>query len=65
MKNIELDKANQTEVIAYFGSAKIIQTEGRFALQGGSAEDRRQAKEWAARFLDVRFSEDVVLSAVN
>jgi hypothetical protein len=40
------------ELVASFGEAKLIrQSDGRFELQGGSAEDHTAAQEWISLFM--------------
>ena len=42
----------ETELIATFGAAKIVEhLDGTMDIEGGSEEDRRQALEWADMFL--------------
>jgi hypothetical protein len=60
----ESDNATGSEVIARFGNAEIIASlDGKFEIKGGSTEERKQAGQWAARFLDVRFSTRELLAA--
>jgi hypothetical protein len=41
-----------SELIASFGQAKLIkQSDGRFELRGGSAEDHTAAHEWISLFM--------------
>lgn len=45
-------KQNDTELIASFGTARLVrQLNGKFQLLGGSAADRTEAKEWCSLFL--------------
>ena len=53
MKIIHLFPGSRTEgeVIAYFGTARLIKTvDGKYELVGGSAADRTEAKEWISLF---------------
>jgi hypothetical protein len=52
---IEYDQDIDLKLVATFGTARIVQwDEGKFRIEGGSVYDRERAREWAARFLDVR-----------
>jgi hypothetical protein len=52
---IEYDQDIALELVATFGAARIVQwDEGKFRIEGGSFGDREKARQWAARFLDVR-----------
>ncbi len=49
--------AHEAEFVAFFGRARLVRwPNGTFKIQGGSEEDRKNAAEWAARFLEVRFA---------
>jgi hypothetical protein len=52
---IEYDQDIELQFVVTFGAARIVQwEEGKFRIEGGTFDDRKQAREWAARFLDVR-----------
>ena len=54
MKNSPIlrDHVKQTELIASFGAAKLVQRlDGKMQIQGGSEEDREAAREWVRQFL--------------
>jgi hypothetical protein len=54
---IEDDQDIDLQLIATFGAARIVQWgEGKFRIEGGTTDDRKKAREWAARFLDVRLA---------
>jgi hypothetical protein len=43
---------SEGEVIAHFGSAKLVKRlDCRFELRGGSAEDHLAAREWISLFM--------------
>ncbi len=43
---------HQDEIIAYFGSARLVKRlDAKFELRGGSSEDHSAAKEWISLFL--------------
>ena len=47
-------RRSKPEVMAIFGEARLVrQLGGRIELLGGTPEDRDQAREWAATFLQV------------
>jgi len=50
MKNEKQNRKD--ELITQFGGAMLVKTrEGKFELQGGSADNRTEAKEWMSLFL--------------
>jgi len=51
-KNLLPDfSGNQTEVIAFFGKAKLVKTmDFKYELRGGSHDDRISAREWISLF---------------
>jgi hypothetical protein len=62
MRNIiiEWEEEVPSEVIIEFGTARLFERpEGQFQIEGGSDFERRRAREWAARFLDVRLPVEV------
>ncbi len=49
----------RAETIAGFGTCALVRTQsGRYRLQGGSREDRSEAKKWIAQFLPEIVLED-------
>jgi hypothetical protein len=47
-----LPPAREGETIATFGDARLVRDlDGRMDIVGGTEEDRREAREWASRFL--------------
>jgi len=43
---------DEGELIATFGGARLIKyLDGKIELHGGSAEDRRAAREWCSLFM--------------
>ncbi len=53
MKIIHLfpELKRETEVIAYFGKARLEKTfDGKYELVGGAAADRAEAQEWISIF---------------
>ena len=47
----ELVTERTEEVIATFGEARLIRTEGRVWLRGGSMADRMEALEWLSMMM--------------
>ena len=43
---------SEGETIAVFGDARLVKhLDGKFELRGGTADDRRAAREWCSLFL--------------
>ena len=53
MKNrvFETGGTEQEQIIATFGGAQLVKSDGRIELRGGSMADRAEALEWMALFL--------------
>jgi hypothetical protein len=62
MTNIIIEWVEQpeSEVIVEFGTALLFERpDGRFQIDGGADFEKCRAREWAARFLDVRLPVEV------
>jgi len=43
---------SDSETIAVFGKARLVRTrQGKYELQGGTREDRIEAREWISLFM--------------
>ena len=49
---LEIDNVRQYEGVAGWGTAKLIRwLDGRYELQDGSEQDRKEAMEWVNKFM--------------
>ena len=56
MEMLPVFNGASASVVAEFGSARLIQASGeRLELQGGSTQERAEAREWASLFLDAEY----------
>jgi hypothetical protein len=49
---LEAITEDRDELVAYFGSARLVRTpNGRLEVRGGTETDQAEARGWVARFL--------------